>query len=90
MAKRLALKFGHATPFRRTVTIKGEPSLLVFQPGEVQSLSAAEVKELANEVEAGLLVDPASDARFAKLEGLKPEAPTPEETPAEEAGDESS
>jgi hypothetical protein len=64
--KLVALRFGHATPFRRTVTSGGEPKTIVFAPGEVVDISQEEAGQLQRELDAGLLIDPASDRRYAK------------------------
>lgn len=50
------LKFGHPTPFRRTVTVGDEKVQLVFIPGEHYELTAEEVAGLDKEISGGLLV----------------------------------
>lgn len=50
------LKFGHPTPFRRTVKIGEESVQLLFVPGEHYELTAEEVAGLDKEISGGLLV----------------------------------
>lgn len=50
------LKFGHPTPFRRTVTIGDENVQLVFTPGEHYELTDEEIAGLELEISGGLLV----------------------------------
>lgn len=66
-----ALKFGHPTVFRRTVTVgKGEPYQLVFEPGQLYELNDEEVACLDREIAAGILVEAAKDpkGRFRYLD----------------------
>lgn len=75
----LSLKFGHPTAFRRTVGAGDDRRLLVFQPGEVYPLSAAEAKQLEREISSGLLVDPSSDRRLSGAPIGDPHGKTPPE-----------
>lgn len=62
---RVALQFGHATPFRRTITVGKESKTLLFTPGEMYELPAAEAKQLEREFAAGILIDPDNERRYA-------------------------
>lgn len=58
----LALRIGHTTPFRRTVTVDGEKYQLVFEPGKDYEITEAEIAGgLQKLIDGGLLVDPNRD-----------------------------
>ncbi|MBW3543446.1 MAG: hypothetical protein KY476_24605 [Planctomycetes bacterium] len=50
------MKFGHATPFRRTITLGKERETLLFDPDTPYDLSPDEVAGLAAEIDCGLIV----------------------------------
>jgi hypothetical protein len=59
----LALKYGHLTPFRRTVQSGGKTKVLTFEPGYVYPIPAAELPFLQKAIDSGLLVEACSDRR---------------------------
>lgn len=60
----LALRWGHPTPFRKTVAIgEGESVQLVFEPGVKYRVTAKEVAALKRFIDSGLLVDPGADIK---------------------------
>lgn len=84
----LALKWGHPTTFRKTVTVgpssNPEQVQLVFEPGVKYLLSASEVSQLQRFVDSGLLVDPGKDVK-GRYKDCREVGGEPEPEPAPEA-----
>lgn len=75
----LALKIGHTTTWRQTVTVgpKSNPQKmqLVFEPGEDKEVTKEEIAGgLQPFIDCGLLVDPNRDAKGRQRRPPQPEA----------------
>lgn len=85
--KSVALKWGHPTPFRRTIDLgtekKPDKVQLVFEPGVKYQLTAREIKLLEHDFASEMLVFPDKDPKRRWKDSGNTEPAEPERTATE-------